>query len=218
MREASVRHQIYATFMAKPMQGEPGSAMHIHQSIVDPETGRNLFATDDNTDTDLFRGHIAGLQKFLPMVMPLLAPNVNSYRRLIAGTDAPINVHWGRDNRTVGLRVPLSAPDNRRVENRVAGADANPYLALAASLACGYLGMVQNLRPEDPVRGSAHGRPFTLPRHQSDALEKFNACEPLKDVLGAKFIAAVTHVKLAEYEAYQRVISSWERENLLLNV
>ena len=218
VREAAVRHQIYATFMAKPMQGEPGSAMHIHQSIVDLKTGTNLFATDDNTDTDLFRGHIAGLQKFLPTVMPLLAPNVNSYRRLIAGTDAPINVHWGRDNRTVGLRVPLSAPDNRRVENRVAGADANPYLALAASLACGYLGMTLNLRPEDPVRGSAHGRPFTLPRHQSDALEKFNACEPLKEILGAKFIAAVTHVKLAEYEAYQRVISSWERENLLLNV
>jgi glutamine synthetase len=68
------------------------------------------------------------------------------------------------------------------------------------------------------VRGSAHGRPFTLPRHQSDALEKFNACEPLKEILGTKFIAAVTHVKQAEYEAYQRVISSWERENLLLNV
>lgn len=218
VREAAVRHQIYATFMAKPMQDQPGSAMHIHQSIVDLKTGINLFASDDNTDTDLFRGHIAGLQKFLPAVMPLLAPNVNSYRRLIAGTDAPINVHWGRDNRTVGLRVPLSAPDNRRVENRVAGADANPYLALAASLACGYLGMTLNLRPEDPVRGSAHGRPFTLPRHQSDALEKFNACEPLKEILGAKFIAAVTHVKLAEYEAYQRVISSWERENLLLNV
>jgi glutamine synthetase len=218
VREAAVRHQIYATFMAKPMQGEPGSAMHIHQSIVDLDSGTNLFATDDNQDTDLFRGHIAGLQKFLPTVMPLLAPNVNSYRRLIAGTDAPINVHWGRDNRTVGLRVPLSAPDNRRVENRVAGADANPYLALAASLACGYLGMTMNLRPEDPVRGSAHGRPFSLPRHQSDALEKFNSCEPLKEILGAKFVAAVTHVKLAEYEAYQRVISSWERENLLLNV
>ena len=68
------------------------------------------------------------------------------------------------------------------------------------------------------MRGSAHGRPFTLPRHQSDALEKFNACEPLKEILGAKFINAVTHVKLAEYQAYQRVISSWERENLLLNV
>jgi glutamine synthetase len=218
VREAAVRHQIYATFMAKPMQTEPGSAMHIHQSIIDLDSGRNLFATDDNQDSDLFRGHIAGLQKFLPMVMPLLAPNVNSYRRLIAGTDAPINVHWGRDNRTVGLRVPLSTPDNRRVENRVAGADANPYLALAASLACGYLGMIMNLLPDDPVRGSAHGRPFQLPRHQSDALEKFNACEPLREVLGAKFINAVTHVKQAEYEAYQRVISSWERENLLLNV
>jgi glutamine synthetase len=218
VRETAVRHQVYATFMAKPMQTEPGSAMHIHQSVVDVETGRNLFASADGQDTDLFRGHIAGLQKFLPAVMPLLAPNVNSYRRLVAGSDAPINVHWGRDNRTVGFRVPVSAPDDRRVENRVAGADANPYLAIAASLACGYLGMVQALRPDDAVRGSAHRRPFTLPRHQSDALERFNACAALKDVLGGKFMAAVTHVKQAEYDAYQRVISSWERENLLLNV
>jgi glutamine synthetase len=218
VRETAIRHQVYATFMAKPMQDQPGSAMHIHQSVVDLATGQNLFSTEDGQDTDLFRGHIAGLQKFLPMVMPMLAPNVNSYRRLVAGTDAPINVHWGRDNRTVGLRVPLSAPDSRRVENRVAGADANAYLALAASLACGYLGMVQNLRPDDAVRGSAHRRPFSLPRHQTEALEKFNACEPLKEMFGAKFMAAVTCVKQTEYDAYQRVISSWERENLLLNV
>ncbi len=218
VRETAIRHQVYATFMAKPMQGEPGSAMHVHQSIVDLETGTNLFSTADGLDTDLFRGHIAGLQHYLPLAMPLLAPNVNSYRRLIAGTDAPINVHWGRDNRTVGLRVPLSAPENRRVENRVPGADANPYLALAASLACGYLGMVQKLRPDDAVRGSAHGKPFSLPRHQSDALERFNHCEPLRDILGPKFVRALTSVKQAEYEAYQRVISSWERENLLLNV
>ena len=218
VRETAIRHQVYATFMAKPMQDEPGSAMHIHQSVVDVATGKNLFSTDDGQDTDLFRGHIAGLQKYLPMAMPMLAPNVNSYRRLIAGTDAPINVHWGRDNRTVGFRVPLSAPDARRVENRVAGADANAYLALAASLACGYLGMVQNLRPDDAVRGSAHRRPFSLPRHQTEALEKFNACEPLKELIGNKFVNAVTCVKQAEYDAYQRVISSWERENLLLNV
>jgi glutamine synthetase len=118
----------------------------------------------------------------------------------------------------VGFRVPLSAPDSRRVENRVAGADANPYLALAASLACGYLGMIHNLRPDDAVRGSAHRRPFTLPRHQTEALEKFNDCEPLKELFGGKFVSAVTCVKQAEYDAYQRVISSWERENLLLNV
>jgi glutamine synthetase len=150
--------------------------------------------------------------------MPLLAPNVNSYRRLVAGSDAPINVHWGRDNRTVGFRVPVSQPDSRRVENRVAGADANPYLALAASLACGYLGMVQNLEPTDPVKGSAHRLAFTLPRHQFDALNKFNACKPLREIFGDRFISAITYVKQAEYDAYQRVISSWERENLLLNV
>jgi glutamine synthetase len=218
VRETAVRHNVYATFMAKPMQGEPGSAMHIHQSIIDKETGRNLCATSDGEDTPLFLSHVAGLQKYLPSAMPLLAPNVNSYRRLVAGSDAPINVHWGRDNRTVGFRVPVSTPESRRVENRVAGADANPYLAIATSLACGYLGMVQGLEPTDPVKGSAHRLAFTLPRHQSDAINKFNASKPLREIFGERFIAAVTHVKQAEYDAYQRVISSWERENLLLNV
>lgn len=218
VRETAIRHNVYATFMAKPMQYEPGSAMHVHQSVIDKRTGRNLFSTEDGGDTPLFLSYIAGLQKYLPAAMPLLAPNVNSYRRLIAGSDAPINVHWGRDNRTVGFRVPVAQPDSRRVENRVAGADANPYLALAASLACGYLGMVQELDPTDPVKGSAHRLAFTLPRHQFDALNKFNACKPLRDIFGERFVAAVTYVKQAEYDAYQRVISSWERENLLLNV
>jgi glutamine synthetase len=217
-REAAIRHQIYATFMAKPMQGEPGSAMHIHQSVVDADSGRNLFSNPDGTDSALFMAHIAGLQKYLPYAMPLLAPNVNSYRRLVPNSDAPINVHWGRDNRTTGLRVPVSQPDARRVENRVAGADANPYLAIAASLACGYIGMTQNMEPNDPIKGSAYRLAFTLPRHQSEALTKFNACKPLKEILGERFIDAVTCVKEAEYKAYNRVISSWERENLLLNV
>jgi glutamine synthetase len=143
---------------------------------------------------------------------------VNSYRRLVPYYDAPINVHWGRDNRTTGLRVPVSAADARRVENRVAGADANPYLSIAASLACGYLGMVQELEPSEPVKGSAYRLAFQFPRHQNEALARFNACTPLRDALGEKFIQAVTCVKQTEYEAYNRVISSWERENLLLNV
>jgi glutamine synthetase len=114
--------------------------------------------------------------------------------------------------------VPVSTPESRRVENRVAGADANPYLAIATSLACGYLGMVQGLEPTDPVKGSAHRLAFTLPRHQSDAINKLNACKPLREIFGERFVSAVTYVKQAEYDAYQRVISSWERENLLLNV
>jgi len=218
VRQAAFRHDVYATFMAKPMQNEPGSAMHIHQSLIDLETGRNLFSDDEGRDTDLFMAHIAGLQKFLPAAMPLLAPNVNSYRRLVPNADAPINVHWGRDNRTTGLRVPVTTPDARRVENRVAGADANPYLAIAASLACGYLGMVQDLEPTDPVKGSAYRLAFTLPRHQNEALAKFQASRPLKEIFGERFVDALTAVKEAEYEAYNRVISSWERENLLLNV
>ncbi|MEI7610002.1 MAG: glutamine synthetase family protein [Rhodospirillaceae bacterium] len=218
VRETAIRHQVYATFMAKPMQDQPGSALHIHQSVVCAKTGRNLFSDAKGKDTPLFLSFIAGLQKFLPSAMPLLAPNVNSYRRLLPGSDAPINVHWGRDNRTVGFRVPVSEPDARRVENRVAGADANPYLALAASLACGYLGMINEMEPSDPIKGTAHRLAFTLPRHLMDALNKFNACRPLREIVGENFQDAVTAVKTTEYEAYQRVISSWERENLLLNV
>lgn len=218
VREAALRHKVYATFMAKPMQDEPGSAMHIHQSVLDRKTGRNLFAHKNGKDSQLFHNHIAGLQKYLPAVMPLLAPNVNSYRRLMPGLDAPINTHWAYDNRTVGLRVPNSEPESRRVENRLAGADANPYLAIAASLACGYLGMTEKLEPRPPIEGSAYRLAHTLPRTLYDALYRFNQSRSLKKVLGEKFVDAVTVVKECELDAYQKVISSWEREHLLLNV
>ena len=219
VREAALRHKVYATFMAKPMQNEPGSSMHIHQSVLDAKTGRNLFtAGKSGRDSKLFMQHIAGLQKHLPNVMPLLAPNVNSYRRLTPYSDAPINTHWGHDNRTTGLRVPRSEPSNRRVENRLAGADANPYLAVAASLACGYIGMTEKLEPRPAVEGSAYRLAHTLPRTLYDALHRFNASKVLKSVLGQKFIDGVTVVKDTELIAYQAVISSWEREHLLLNV
>ena len=216
-RQVAFNHNVYCTFMAKPMKDQPGSAMHIHQSVIDAE-GTNLFATPDGQDTPLFMSHLAGLQKFLPAVMPLIAPNVNSFRRLRPNTDAPINVHWGRDNRTAGLRVPLTDANARRVENRLAGADANPYLAIAASMACGYLGMINNFNPTPAVTGSAHRLAFTLPRHQFDALTKLSQSKPLMELLGERFIKTVDAVRGTEYDAYQQVISSWEREYLLLNV
>jgi glutamine synthetase len=217
VRQAAIRHGMYATFMAKPIEDEPGSAMHIHQSLVDKD-GNSVFADADGENTPLFLAHIAGLQKYLPAAMPLLAPNVNSYRRLQRHWSAPINVHWGTENRTVGLRVPESQADARRVENRVAGADANPYLAIAASLACGYLGMVQGLEPTRPMRGSAYDKPFNLPRYLPDALTRLSRSEPLRGVLGAAFLELVRITKQAEHNAYQSVISSWEREHLLLNI
>ncbi|MDA8231498.1 MAG: glutamine synthetase family protein [Magnetospirillum sp.] len=218
VRQVALRHSVYATFMAKPMQNEPGSAMHIHQNLVDGETGINLFATDDGADTELFRWFIGGLRKYLPAAMLLFAPNVNSYRRLVPDFDAPINVHWGRDNRTVGLRVPESGAVSRRVENRLAGADANPYLAIAGSLACGWLGMMQKIDPGEPIAGSGYTRAHSLPRHLPDALEKLKAAKPVRELLGDDFCNAYMAVKETEWDAYQRVVSSWEREYLLLNV
>ena len=218
LRQAALKHGIYATFMAKPMANEPGSAMHIHQSLFDARTGDNLFAAPDGGFTDLFLHHIAGLQKYLPAAMPLLAPNVTSYRRLRRHSDAPINLHWGWENRTVGLRVPDSTPNARRVENRVAGADANPYLAIAASLACGYLGMIDELESTKPIEGSAYRLAQTLPRYLSDALDALRRARPLRQMLSEDFVEALIMVKEIEHEAYQRVISSWEREHLLLNV
>jgi len=217
-REAALRHKMYATFMAKPMADQPGSAMHIHQSVVDEKSGQNVFSTEEGGPSQLFFAHIAGLQKYLPAAMSLFAPNVNSYRRITRYNMAPINVQWGYDNRTAGLRVPTSAADARRVENRLGGADANPYLAIAASLACGYLGMVEHLTPSDPIAGSAYELPFALPPTLADALQVLGASKRLVEVFGDRFVAAYSAVKASEYETFLRVISSWEREHLLLNV
>jgi glutamine synthetase len=219
LRQAALKHGIYATFMAKPMEREPGSAMHVHQSVFDIKSGDNLFANPEDGHTELFLRYIAGLQRYLPAAMPLLGPNVNSYRRLRRYSDAPINLHWGWENRTVGLRVPDSTGAARRVENRVAGADANPYLAIAASLACGFLGMIDDdLEPTKPIEGSAYRLAQTLPRHLTDALDLLRRAKPLRQLLGDDFVEALIMVKETEHEAYQRVISSWEREHLLLNV
>jgi len=217
VREAALRREMYATFMAKPMAREPGSAMHLHQSVIDDE-GRNVFAHADGSFTELFLAHVAGLQKYLPAAMSLLAPNVNSYRRIRRHHAAPINLQWGRDNRTAGLRVPISPPEATRVENRVAGADANPYLAIAASLACGYLGMVEGLTPTPPIEGSAYDLDFALPRSLEASLENLDSATVLVELLGRRFAQAYRAVKEQELSTYQNVISSWEREFLLLNV
>lgn len=219
IREAAMEHDIYATFMAKPMANEPGSAMHIHQSIIDVKTRRNLFSDlETRGETPLFRSFIAGQQTYMPAIMCILAPYVNSYRRLARGAGAPVNAQWGYDNRTAGLRVPPSDPENRRVENRVPSSDANPYLAIAAVLAAGYLGMVEGLTPSDPVATDASQGLSTLPLSLIDAMLKFERNAAIKSVLGVAFVTAYARVKEAEYEIFMQTISPWEREFLLLNV
>lgn len=218
IREAAFKQNCYATFMAKPLENEPGSAMHIHQSIVDRKTGRNIFTKDDGSPSGLFFNFLAGQQTYLPAAMCLFAPYVNSYRRLVPGGAAPINVEWGHDNRSAGLRIPISPDSARRVENRLPGSDSNPYLAIAASLACGYLGMKNALEPREPVVGNAYRNDHQLPRGLLEALIALEECEELRGVLGKRFSHVYLALKRSEFEEFMRVISPWEREHLLLSV
>lgn len=218
MRETAFRHGIYATFMAKPMTNEPGSAMHIHQSVID-KNGNNIFVNADASESDLFRYYIGGLQRYIPNTISFFAPNVNSYRRFAKDIAAPVNLEWGYDNRTAGIRVPDSSPAGKRVENRFPGVDVNPYLAFAASLACGYLGMKKKINPTPPCEGHAsEDGEIELPRNLLQALNLLTECPDLDEVFGADFIRAYAAVKMEEFEAFNRVITSWEREYLLLNV
>jgi len=218
VREAAYRHDLYATFMAKPIENQPGSAMHIHQSVVDLKTGKNVFSTPEGKPNDLLLSHIAGLQQILPEAMALLSPYVNSYRRIVRGMSAPINFHWGFDNRTIGFRVPDNNPDSMRVENRIASADVNPYIAIATSLACGYIGMKKGLSPSEPMEGSAYNEPIQLSRHWYDSLQRLSDCKELREVLSDAFIDAYVSVKEIEFDNFLSVISPWEREHLLLKV
>jgi len=218
VREAALRHDMYATFMAKPMTGEPGSAMHIHQSVVNSKTGKNIFSNEDGTASEAFMHYIGGLQRYMPSAMAIVAPYVNSYRRIVRHTAAPINIQWGKDNRTVGFRVPESGAQDRRVENRVVGADANPYLALAVTLACGYLGMIERLEPTPITTTSAYDLDYQLPQSLSEALEGLRKETRLRHVLGDRFIDVYSAIKELEYAEFMEVISPWEREHLLLHV
>ena len=218
IREAALRHDCFATFMAKPIAGEPGSAMHIHHSILDQKTGQNIFVGPQEGDTDAFFHFIGGLQHYLPAALAVLAPYVNSYRRFVRDHAAPINLEWARDNRTTGIRVPLSEPAARRVENRIAGMDCNPYLGIAASLACGYLGLMEERRADRQYRGDAYEGETDLPRDMGHALDLFDGAKALHDVLGPDFARVYGIVKRTEYEEFLAVISPWEREHLLLNV
>ncbi|MFA8384455.1 MAG: glutamine synthetase family protein [Pelagibaca sp.] len=218
IREAALRHDCFATFMAKPIENEPGSAMHIHHSIMDIETGKNLFSGPQGGETDAFFHFIGGLQTYTPAAIAVLAPYVNSYRRYVKEHAAPINLAWGRDNRTTGIRIPLSGPASRRVENRLAGMDCNPYLGIAASLACGYLGLINEKWPSKPLKKDAYDGEADIPQVLGQALQVFEEATELHEILGEEFCRVYSIVKRTEYEEFLQVISPWEREHLLLNV
>jgi glutamine synthetase len=219
IREAAYDHNIFATFMAKPMRDQPGSAMHVHQSIVDIHSGKNIFSDANGDASELFFHYIGGLQEYLPQALPLMAPYVNSYRRFEdENSSAPTNFGWGYDNRATGLRVPNSSPQNRRIENRVAGVDCNPYLAIAAGLACGYLGMMKKIKAGEPASGEVDDEDYEIPLTQDEALTLFEEAKDIHQILGEEFCMVYDEVKREEMRQFHREISPWEREHLLLNV
>ena len=182
------------------------------------KNGNNIFSAQNGEASDLFYSFLGGLQKYLPAALLLFAPYVNSYRRFLNPSSSPVDLVWAIDNRTVGLRVPDSAPDARRVENRLAGSDVNPYLAIAGTLACGYLGMVEGLKPAEPTEGSAYGDEFGLHRHICSAIEALAGSHAIRSILGDDFVSLYCLLKDAEYMEFQETITPWEREIPMFNV
>lgn len=215
LREIGFRHGLYVVFMAKPMGGKPGSSMHLHQSVVDRD-GRNIFSKADGEPSDAFYHFIGGLQHCLPELMPLLCPHINSYRRFAKHMAAPVNLSWGYDNRSVGLRIPLSGPAARRVENRIPGCDANPYLALAASLASGLYGIDSAL----PAGEEAHENVFyqescdSLPCSLEVALSAMQHGKIARELFGDEFVNAFVAAKQVELDSFQLEVTPWERRFL----
>jgi glutamine synthetase len=194
-----------ATFMAKPFAERSGSGLHLHVSVNDA-AGRNIFASDDPAGAPPLRHAVGGLLAGLAEGMAIFAPNANSYRRFRANSYAPVAPTWGVNNRTVSLRVPAGPPGGRHIEHRVAGADANPYLALAALLAGVHAGLTQKLDPGPPVVGDGYAAAADsgarLPANWFAAVDAFAASATLRDYLGARFVELFTTVKRTEQDRF----------------
>ena len=219
LRQAAIKHKLYATFMAKPMENQPGSSLHLHQSLIRKKNKKNVFFSKKSTISNLMKNYIAGLQTYTPNLMPIHAPNINSYRRLFATWDAPRNTNWGLGNRSCGFRIPSNEEHSMRIENRISGADTNPYLVFAANLAAGYLGIKNKLKPSPETKKSVFGKDkSSLPKNVEEAILLFENDEQINEVFNQKFIRTIAAIRRVENQAYLKVVSSWEREFLLLNV
>ena len=210
-----------ACFMAKPFSERAGSGMHLHMSFNDAG-GTNACASEDPQGTPMLRHAIAGMQVLLAESLAVLAPNANSYRRFKANSYAPVSATWGVNNRTVSLRIPAGPPPSRHVEHRVAGADANPYLALAVVLAAAHHGIINGLDPGPAVTGNGYAvEPRAdltpLPTNWFAAVDLFAGSEVLKDYLGERFVRMFTTVKRTEQARFFDVVTSLDYDWYLAN-
>ena len=215
LKEVGFKHGLSVVCMAKPLAHTPGSSMHIHQSVVEQGSGRNIFTADNGEATPAFYHFIGGQQAAMADFTLLFAPHVNSYQRLCHPYASPNNACWSADNRAAGLRIPASAPVARRVENRLPGADANPYLALAASLAAGLHGLERELQPSAPIQGEFEvPEELALPCTMHAAIERLKRSELAVELFGAEFIEGYIASKTLELTSFYDEITPWERRVL----
>lgn len=210
-------HGVDATFMAKPYPAASGSGLHLHVSLQDA-TGANVFAGGPGrAESDAMRHALGGLLTLLPESMAVFAPNANSFRRFTPGAYVPLAPTWGHNNRTVALRIPTGPAASHRIEHRVAGADANPYLVAAAVLAGVHYGLSQGCDPGDPVTGNADEQHDpSLPLTWGEALEAFELAETLPEYLGRDFCHVYFETRAAERRKFRQVITPLEYEWYLL--
>ncbi|MEL6244140.1 MAG: glutamine synthetase family protein [Pseudomonadota bacterium] len=206
------------TFMAKPYATDSGNGFHTHMSILDGK-GRNIFSSGDDAGSDELQFAVNGLLEALPESMLVFAPHANSYRRLRIGSHAPANVSWGYDNRTVAVRIPAGSDASRRIEHRVAGADANPYLVLSSILGAALDGIEQKTRPIAPSTGNAYdGDGVRLPATWEAAIERFSQSERSRSVFGDLLVDVYSAGKRQELDTLARDIPSTEYRAYLTSV
>jgi len=209
VKGVALRHGLEATFMAKPYEDMAGSGMHMHVSVRD-ETGDNVFASAEELGNDLLKQAAAGLIATMADGMAVFAPNANSYRRLRPESYVPTHASWGYNNRGVAVRVPVSGPEDRRLEHRVAGADANPYLLSAVVLAGMLHGIEEQLAPPEALTGNAYSQRSSAPRLPTDwptALARFGASSVLQEFLGDRFVRLYEVTRRGEMQDFMTRLS-----------
>ena len=217
IRAVSARHGFVASFMPKPIDDEAGNGLHVHCSLLD-ENGTNVFDDGGEEGSDLLRYAVAGCLELLPASMLLFAPSFNAYRRFQPGNHAPTESAWGYDNRTTAIRIPESPSAARRLEHRVAGADANPYLVLAAVLAGIWHGIENTLSPPNPIEGNAWDQEIdapALPTTMDEAISVFDKSDVLSSYLTSEFKTPFLATKVQERNEFAKRVTEFELETYL---
>ncbi len=215
IKGVAAKHGLVASFMAKPFENEAGNGMHVHCSVLD-ERGDNIFDDGSDLGTDLLRHAIAGCMEYMAESMAIFAPNFNSYRRFQPGAHAPTSPSWGYENRTVSVRVPAGKHAARRLEQRVSGADANPYLVFACLLSSVMDGMEKQLDPGTPIEGDGYEQAGeTLPVYLPEAIKLFEESDFIERNLGSELQRIYALSKWQENAEFRSRISELEYQSYL---